>query len=81
MKIAYNSKIAYNCRKRKRNNLISKTYTATGIVHLTSDNMKNGKPLKVLHMILITNMSLDFEIDVRNNYSWVWVCFDYLFLY
>lgn len=35
-----NSKIVYNCRKLKRNNLISKTYTVNGTVHLISDQKK-----------------------------------------
>ena len=42
-----NNRIAYNCKKLKRQNLISKTYTANGTVHLISNNIKRGKPVKV----------------------------------
>lgn len=35
-----NNKIAYNSRTQKCNNLISKTYTVNGTVHLISDNVK-----------------------------------------
>ena len=45
-----NNRIAYNCRKPKRQNLISKTYTVNGVVQLISNNIKRGKPVKVLHM-------------------------------
>lgn len=43
-----------------RNNLISKTYTVNGTVNLISDNIKNAKPVKVLHMKLL----FYFEFDV-----------------
>ena len=45
-----NNRITYNCRKLKRQNLISKTYTVNGTVHVISNNIKRGKPVKVLHM-------------------------------
>ena len=45
-----NNRIAYNCRKPKRQNLISKTYTVNGVVQLISNNIKRGKPVKVLPM-------------------------------
>ena len=38
-------------------------------VHLISDNTKNGKPVKVLHMKLLIYLFPDFEFDVRNNES------------
>ena len=50
-----NNKIADNCRKLKRNNSISKTYTVNGTVHLIIDKIKNEKPLKVLHMKSLFN--------------------------
>ena len=37
------NKIAYNCRKLKRNKLFTKTCTVNDTVHLISDNIKNGK--------------------------------------
>ena len=51
-----NSKIVYNCRKLKRNNLISKTYTVNGTVHLISDKKKKkwetseNTPYKIAHL-------------------------------
>ena len=41
-----NNKIAYNCRKLNRQNLILKTYTINGTVHIVSNNIKRGKPVK-----------------------------------
>ena len=41
-----NNKIAYNCRKLKRQNLILKTYTINGTVHIVSNNIKRGNQLK-----------------------------------
>ena len=41
------------------NNLISKTYTVNGTVNLISDNIKNGKPVKVLHMKLLFYFKFD----------------------
>ena len=63
-----NNKIAYNCRKLERNNLISKTYTVNGTVYL-SHKIKNGKPVKVLHMKSLIYLFPDFEFDGRNNES------------
>ena len=35
-----NKRIAHNCRKRKRQNCISKTYTVNGMVQLIRNNIK-----------------------------------------
>ena len=58
-----NNKVACNCRKLQRNNLISKTYTVNGTVHLKRDNIKNGKLVKVLHMKSFIYLFPDFEFD------------------
>ena len=58
-----------NCRKLKSNNLISNRFTVNSTVHLISDNIKNGKPVKVLHMKSLIYLFLDFKFDVRNNES------------
>ena len=61
-----NNRIAYNCRKRHHQNLISKTYTVNGVVHLISNNIKRGKPVKVLHMQTLLNL-FPVEFKVSNN--------------
>lgn len=61
-----NNQIVYNCRKLKRNNLISKTYTVNGTVHLVSDKTKNGKPVKTLHIKSLIYLLPDFKFRVRN---------------
>ena len=62
-----NNKIAYNCRKLNRQNLISKTYTVNGMVYLISNNIKRGKPINVLHMQTLLNLFPDVEFEVRSN--------------
>ena len=60
------SRIAYDCRKLKRQNLISKTYTTNDMVHLISNNIKRGKPVKVLHMQTLLNL-FPVEFKASNN--------------
>ena len=60
-----NNRIAYNCRKHKRQSLISKTYTVNGTVYLISKNIKRGKPVKVLHMQTLLHLFPDEEEDIN----------------
>ena len=62
-----NNRIAYYCRKLKRQNLISKTYTVNGTVHLISNNIKRGKPVKAFHMQALINLFPDVEFEASNN--------------
>ena len=62
-----NNRIAYNCRKLKRQNLISKTYTINGIVYLISTNIKRGKPVQVLLMQTLLNLFPDIEFEASIN--------------
>ena len=62
-----NNRIAYNCRKLKRQNLISKTYTVNGMVYLISSNIKRGKPVKVFHMQTLLNLFPDVEFEASSN--------------
>ena len=62
-----NNIIAYNCRKLKRQNFISKTYTINGMVYLISNNIKRGKPVKVLHMQTLLNLYPDIEFEASSN--------------
>ena len=59
--------IACNCRKLKRQNLISNTYTVNGMVYLISSNIKTGKPVKVLHMQTLLNLFPDVEFEASSN--------------
>ena len=45
-----NNKIAYYCRKLKRDGTISKTYTSNGINIICCNLIKDGKPQKVYHV-------------------------------
>ena len=60
------SRIAYDCRKLKCQNLISKTYTTNGMVHLIGNNIKRGKSVKVLHIQTVLNL-FPVEFKVSNN--------------
>ena len=40
------NRIAYNCRKLKHQNLISKTYTVNGMVHLSATTLKEENQVK-----------------------------------
>ena len=60
-------RIAFNCRKLKQQNLISKTFTVNGMIHLISNNLKRGKPVKVLHMQNVLNIFPDIEFGASNN--------------
>ena len=61
------NRIAYNCRKLKHQNLISKTYTVNGMVYLISDNIKRGKLVKVFHMQTLLNLFPDVEFEASSN--------------
>ena len=62
-----NNRIVYNCKKLKRQNLISKTYTVNGMVYLISNNVKRGKPVKVLHMQTLLNLFPEAEFEASSN--------------
>ena len=62
-----NNGIAYYCWKVKRQNLVSKTDAVNGTVHLISNNIKGGKPVKVFHMQTLLNLFPDVEFEASNN--------------
>ena len=62
-----NSRIVYNCRKLKHQNLIFKTYTINGMVYLIRNNIKRGKPVKVLHMQTLFNLIPDVEFEASSD--------------
>ena len=42
-------------------------YTVNGMVHLISNNIKKGKPVKVLHMQTLLDLFPDIEFEGSNN--------------
>ena len=65
-----NNKIAYHCRKLKRDGTISKTYTSNGTNIICCNLIKDGKPQKDYHVNDLCEMfpDIDFGND-DNNYS------------
>ena len=62
-----NNKIAFHCRKLKRNGKIDKTYSRDGAIHIASSNIRYGKVIKTLHMGMLLDIFPDFDFapDVR----------------
>ena len=48
-----NNKIAFHCRKLKRNGQIDKTYSRDGVMHIASSNIRDGKAIKILNMSML----------------------------
>ena len=46
---------------------MSKTYTVNGMVCLISNNIKKGKPVKVLHVQTLLNLFPDIEFEASSN--------------
>ena len=53
-----NNKIAFHCRKLKRNGQIDKTYSRDGVIHIASSNIRDGKVIEILHMSMLLDTSL-----------------------
>ena len=61
-----NNKIAFHCRKRKRNDQIDKTYSRCGVINIASSNIRDGKVIKIyLSMLLDIFPDFDFGPDAR----------------
>ena len=58
-----NNKISYHCRRLKRSGQIEKTYTRDGIINITSQNIKDGKPVKIYHLATLTDLFPDFDLN------------------
>ena len=56
-----NNKIAFHCRKLKRNGQIDKTYSRDGVIHIASSNIRDGKVIKILHMSMLLDIFPDFD--------------------
>ena len=57
----YNHQLAFNCRKLKREKLISKTYSSNGIIHIVQ--ILGNKPIKVFHQSKLDELFPDFNFD------------------
>ena len=64
-----NNKIAFLCRKLKREGVISSTYTANAIVRLSCESIKNGRIQKVPHISFLLENFPGFDFALENNES------------
>ena len=56
-----NHKLAFNCRKLKRERLISKAYSSNGIIHIVQ--IHGMKPIKVFQQSKLDEHFPDFNFD------------------
>ena len=56
-----NNKIAFHCRKLKRNGQVDKTYSSDGVIHIASSNIRDQKVIKILHMSMLLDIFPDFD--------------------
>ena len=57
----YSHQLAFNCRKVKREKLISKIYSLNGIIHIVQ--ILGNKPIKVFHESKLDELFPDFNFD------------------
>ena len=57
----YNQQLAFNCRKLKREKIISKTYSSNGIIHIAK--ILGGKPVKFFRKSKVDELFPDFNFD------------------
>ena len=50
------NKIAFHCRKLKRNGQIDNNYSRDGVIHIASSNIRDGKVIKILHMSMLLDI-------------------------
>ena len=55
--------LAFNCRKLKREKLISKTYTSNVIIHIVQ--IHGNKQIKIFHQSKRNELFPDFNFDGR----------------
>ena len=56
-----NNKIAFYCRKFKRNGQIDKTYSRDGVIHIATGNIRDVKSNKILYMSMLLDTFPDFD--------------------
>ena len=66
-----NDKIAFHCRKLKRNGRINKTNSKDGIVQIVSKDIENGKKIKAMYMNTLHDRFSDFASgeDAREDHK------------
>ena len=64
-----NSKISYHCRRLKRSGKIDQTYTRDGVVHISRENVENGKLVKIYHMNKLAELFPEFDFEEDPNAS------------
>ena len=57
----YNHQLAFNCRKLKREKLLSKTYSSNCIIHIVQ--ILGNKRTKVFHQSKLDELFPDFNFD------------------
>lgn len=61
-----NNKLAFHCRKLKRDGFVDKTYSRDGVVCFSSTNVQNGKTIKVLHLNTLVDLFPSFDFGEDN---------------
>ena len=56
-----NNKIAFYCRKFKRNGQIDETYSRDGVIHIATGNIRDVKSNKILYMSMLLDTFPDFD--------------------
>ena len=56
-----NNKIAFHCRKLKRNGRTNKTYSRDEVMHIASSNIRDGKVIEILHTSVLLDIFPDFD--------------------
>ena len=62
-----NNKIAFLCRKLKREGMIANTYSANGIIRLSCNKISNGRIQKVPHISYLFEHFPDFDFGLEDN--------------
>ena len=65
-----NNKLAFYCRKLKRDGYVEKTFSREGVVCIRSRDIQDGKTIKVLHFNTLVDLfpNFDFGEDMSNNF-------------
>ena len=61
-----NSKLAFHCRKLKREGFVDINFSRDGVVCITSKNVQNGKTIKVLHFNTLVDLFPNFDFGEVN---------------
>ena len=61
-----NSKLAFHCRKLKREGFVDRNFSGDDVVCITSKNVQNGKTIKMLHLITLVDLFPNFDFGEVN---------------